>query len=455
MVGSLLIPFSILLLWSAEKHAVDFTVILARCKKACKIIYETNKVEPQYEGRAVYLNGITQVKDISPPTAEDSSTKFHVLGDEKAIRLKRTAEVFQWIEHKKEEEKRTIYTYSMEWSEDDHNSSRFRDSATHYNPPRHPNIVSRITNSKRVTVGAYELSQEQIEKFHHWNICDISNRRSTGIGEFDSKDHGGDIEKGEKRHNSENEVYTNLSQDTVTDSADYIVFNGSLSNPKPGTLRVSYEAIYEGGPVSLVGVQTGTTFRPFTKHDAHRFPSSFSCCYVNNTDQISDKDLNEQLEGEIGCCCLSQFAEMIVGTIVGTSVLLLEERETSADRLFYDEQVKLSKRLNLSRLGGCLLLAIGLYLITNPVSVFLSFIPYFSGLLSNLLWLVALVLGFALGGVVIALAWLEHHPEILFGECMDPAKSILKSHCHVFGPHFCCIVLRSPTNLSSSVLPPS
>jgi hypothetical protein len=67
------------------------------------------------------------------------------------------------------------------------------------------------------------------------------------------------------------------------------------------------------------------------------------------------------------------------------------------------------------RLLGCLMLSIGLYLIFNPIAVILSFIPYLSGMISNFFFIVAMILGFLLGILLISTAWVLYHPEYMAG----------------------------------------
>ena len=94
-------------------------------------------------------------------------------------------------------------------------------------------------------------------------------------------------------------------------------------------------------------------------------------------------------------------------------MLLVEERITTPAVMFHDETVKMFKKINLLRLLGCFLLSLGLYLLVNPVAVMLSFIPYLSGILSNAIWIAALLLGFTIGALVISIAWIVYHPDIL------------------------------------------
>ena len=49
-----------------------------------------------------------------------------------------------------------------------------------------------------------------------------------------------------KTHASSNEDYTNIMSSVETELSDYIVYNGNLSSPTPGTMKVSYEAVNAG-----------------------------------------------------------------------------------------------------------------------------------------------------------------------------------------------------------------
>jgi hypothetical protein len=102
--------------------------------------------------------------------------------------------------------------------------------------------------------------------------------------------------------------------------------------------------------------------------------------------------------------------------LVFLTIKVAKERGTTLGSLFLSERRKLSHRLLLLRLLGCLLLSLAIYLIFNPIAVVLSFVPYLSGLLSKLFWVAALLLGFVGGELVIALAWVLHRPAYFGGE---------------------------------------
>ena len=77
--------------------------------------------------------------------------------------------------------------------------------------------------------------------------------------------------------------------------------------------------------------------------------------------------------------------------------------------------ILIESRIYIARLLECLMLSIGLYLIFNPIAVLLSFIPYLSGMISNFFFIIAMLLGFLLGSLIISIAWVLHHPEYMTG----------------------------------------
>jgi len=89
----------------------------------------SDKVDAENEGKFIHLSG---------KATTDETVKDDVFGvsSEKTIRLTRKVEMYQWVEHKKEEKQKklggkeetvTTYTYTKEWSDKPINSSEFND----------------------------------------------------------------------------------------------------------------------------------------------------------------------------------------------------------------------------------------------------------------------------------------------------------------------------------------
>mmetsp|Transcript_7855 Transcript_7855/g.13243 ORF Transcript_7855/g.13243 Transcript_7855/m.13243 type:complete len:621 (-) Transcript_7855:218-2080(-) len=463
IAGCCLVFFSICLLMGTERQAIVYNVLLDRCQQATVIINDITSINPLNENKPVFISGSTYLEN---PALPDTTNVSGTLGDKDvgagasragmsnildedtgyrcstrqlAIRLRRRAEMYQWVEYEMKGEKQTTYRYSLEWREIDVSSGNFQESAGHYNPPRSPCVLSRsISHPSPVKVGAYTLAEQQIDLMRNYYSCSIP----TSSLEHDRVSEGQHVERGASSSWTKPEPTGSYQQQPVSShQTDYLVYNGSLHNPHPGTIRVSYEALMEGGEVSLVGVQQQLSregagsdrsppFRPFDARDAQALEPWFltvifqitsgDCSCRNHANRGGANYQDERcccLLCKICCCCcylLSAFADMFSKAIVGDSVLLVEEKNTTLGTVFSDERKKLGLRILLMRLGGCLLLSIGIYMIFNPIAVILSFIPYVSGMLSNMFWVVALLLGFTLGALIIALSWILYRP-LYFG----------------------------------------
>ena len=272
IIGIFLVIFSVPVIWIVEQDAVEYFLILSRCRKGTRKITDSSMVTYQYDQRPIYLHGLLNIpyEDVAQ-AHRDLETGFEL--PQPVIRMKRTVEVYQWVESSRKEEKRTVYNYDLKWSEADIDSNNFKESYGHYNPPRTPNIHSKTTDCSCPHVGAFQLSSEQVFKLKRFINCPIT--------EFNSLINEHKVERGPK----------------YDSSADYITYNGSLSAPTPGTIRICYEAIMTGSPVSLVAVQQGKTFRAFTKQDTHQAAPSFLSCFSDPSALVAKDGVEGKFEG--------------------------------------------------------------------------------------------------------------------------------------------------------------
>ena len=419
--GWVLMAFSIILIWVIEKQAVKFMLIMGRCEVSTRLV-EDGLPSPIHENRAICVQGRTLVKP-TYSVESDSDTNFRVekKNEERFVcRLRRTVEVFQWREEcEKDKDGRKTYTYTKKWIELDIDSSSFAHSFDHRNPKRQPAVYSVTRDASQIHLVGFMLAPEQVIKLVAFSPCDIVSTSSSSSNQSMS------VQK---------DLDTGLS---------YMVYNGSVYDPQPGTLRIKYETVMDGGDVTTVGVQKGSSFRAFTNRDAHRvgppllsrmFPS---CCSNNNSRSTcsrggdieensssieNDRDggnegCDDASEGPRGCCfccaCIAFLAPLLASGVIGDSVLLVEERHTTLANMFMDERNKFYMRLWLIRLVGTLLLFISFLCIFSPFSYIFSFIPLLGSLVSNFFWLVSLLLGITLASIVMSLAWVVYHPEIL------------------------------------------
>lgn len=101
------------------------------------ISVDNTKVDPANEGKLIHIAGDFKVNGV----AQDATLGMNAEG---AVRIKRTVEMFQWKEKSRSETKTkvgggeetvTTYDYVKEWSEDPIDSSKFKVSEGHLNPP--------------------------------------------------------------------------------------------------------------------------------------------------------------------------------------------------------------------------------------------------------------------------------------------------------------------------------
>ena len=138
LIGIVIFIISFPLLFSNEGRAVRTAQALAEGEKKV-VSVSADKVDPANQDRLVHVSGLaTTEQELRDPA-------FGVA--QKAIRLQRTVEMYQWVEKKEEsrrkkfggrEETVTNYTYSKEWSRELVKSQNFRQAADHQNPTEMP-----------------------------------------------------------------------------------------------------------------------------------------------------------------------------------------------------------------------------------------------------------------------------------------------------------------------------
>ncbi len=158
ILGFLLVIGSLVLLWWNEGRAVEAIRALAQSERQVVEIAAT-ALDAAAEGKLVHVAGMMETRT----PARDAA--FGVGGDA-LLRLRRTVEMFQWVEHKStrsqknvggSETTETTYSYAREWSEKALDSGRFHDPAGHRNPPMPAS--STTLDSTDVRLGAYRVDR--------------------------------------------------------------------------------------------------------------------------------------------------------------------------------------------------------------------------------------------------------------------------------------------------------
>ena len=330
-----------LLFWN-EGNSVRTAKALDEGEGACIPVESIAKVDQEMEGCLVHMTGKADTKDVL------SDDEFGVSAT--AISLKRTTEMYQWVEHSETKEtkklggsveKTTVYTYSKEWVDDVVESGSFKE-AGHDNPAaiEFPSAEKRASN---VTFGAFRLNEGQIARigseqayaFPTDFVCKVSRvQRQGGVVYVPNRE----------------------TRDNALNNRDV------ASQPRIGDMRVTFTVILPHD-ISIVAKQKGDTFVGYLAKTKKRI------------DMLSDgvRDAAEMFESARSA------------NKVGTWIL---------------------------RLVGFFLMYFGISTFLKPLSVLVDVLPILGDIVGIGIGLVAGVVAFACSLVTIAVAWIFYRPVL-------------------------------------------
>ncbi len=236
LFGILLIIGAFFLIFWNEGKALHTAQSLQQAQQVL-ITVPNAPINDQNNLRVIYFTGDATTEDV----LEDPL--FNI--SEKAIKLERKIEMYQWqenVETKKEKEmggsEKEIknYTYSKTWSSSLIDSSTFKEQTGHENPAELL-IKPREKYATTVTVGDFHLPTELIKKIGGATVYDLS---KTEMSELQTK-----VKK----------------PITPTDEGIYIGENSQI--PAVGDMKVSEFIINIPQTVSIIGQQTTDTVQAY------------------------------------------------------------------------------------------------------------------------------------------------------------------------------------------------
>ncbi len=233
--GIILFIVAFPLLWWNEGRAVKTYKALKEGAQNAVHIEDISSVSADNEGKLIHISGKATTTDV----LNDSQFGIQTVG----IKLARSVEMYQWIEHsstetKKKvggsEEKTTTYTYDKGWSSSLISSAEFQEKG-HDNPASIP-FKEEESLASNVTIGAFKLTENQIKRIG----------RSTPL------------------KIKEDQPLPTLPNVSRMDDGFYISKNGvsTISTPEIGDIKVSF-SIIEPHDISIIAVQSGNTFKPY------------------------------------------------------------------------------------------------------------------------------------------------------------------------------------------------
>ena len=335
--GGLIALIAIPLMFWNEGRAVYRARTLAEGREAVIEDVPIDQVDGSNEGKLVHMTGTAE----SHETLTDD--KFAISVD-KAIKLERVVEMFQWHESEHRESKKKLgggkttvitFEYRKEWSQQAIDSSNFEPSErAQYgegNPPMP--FQNETFYANEVDLGAFQLSEDQIRSIHSSENVPL-NQPTVAL--------------------KDDPQLAEISLD-----GDYYYIGKDPQNPNVGDIRVKFREV---GPteVSLIYKQAGNSFAWY------KTPN---------------------------------------GTIS-----IFREGKRTADELFTEEETINTTILWAIRLGGFVMMAIGIGLMLRPLAVLSDVVPFFGGLVGFGVGIIAILVAAGVSLVTISIAWLFYRP---------------------------------------------
>jgi hypothetical protein len=301
-------------------------------------------------------------------SVSDRVTATTPLGDDQFllpgnyVAIDRTVEMYAWDEQQKTERRKelggsekeiTTYTYESRWRNSPEDSSTFKYSQNHRNPPK--TIPDQLFKVSEARVGSYRLEMDRFER--------VNNRRSSceGTGTTLEWGHGGILSLP-----SNGAVNLNTQNSRIRGGAQRLeryIFQGSGTpqTPNIGDLRICYSGLPVNTPVTVFGQLDQTQISPYVYRQT---------------------PIYRLLPGS---------REEAIAT--------LTQEHTLWTWIF--------------RAGGFLMMWFGLMLVGSPLSAFVDVLPWVGSIAEQLTLVSSFVTAFVLSTVTILAAMLFHHPVAL------------------------------------------
>jgi hypothetical protein len=335
-----------LLTWN-EGRSVRTARALTELKGAV-VSVEADRVDERHEGRPVHLSGTATADQ----TLADDTFAVSVA----AIKLRRSVEMFQWREEKRQEtrekvgggtETRTTYTYDQRWSSDAIDSSQFAREDGHSNP-RPWRFTQEEKIADRVTLGAFTLSSGLVGQLNQYESLPIAQQLKL--------------------------PETDQERAVVESETVYLPNEATGNKPNPaqpavGDLRIKWQVV-RPAVVSVIAGQEKSALGVWQSTQAQGFGT--------------------------------QIERLQMGT--HTSQAMVGQMEAENTMLTW-----------LLRGGGFLMMAFGIGVILQPLAIFASFIPLFGSLTRGGIMAFSLLIAMGLSLGTIAIAWLAYRPWLAAG----------------------------------------
>ena len=278
----LLVVGTVLLFWN-EGRTVKTAKMLKHASKECVHLPDPATVDPSFDGKMVHVNGFATTDEVL------TDSYFGVFGT--AVKLIRSVEYYQWVEHSSTttkdkigggQETTTTYTYSKEWVSSPVNSSSFADPDYQGRNTVLENVPDETQVAKKVTLGAYTLPAGLIAQMNSDVPFQVEGNADFGINKVAA-------EQPERYHVRGNMVY--IGKD--------------MNMAEIGDVRISFSQVLPAD-VSILSKVVGSTFEPYKDKNGYSL-----CTLVTGTESMEN-----MFEGEKSANKTTAWILRILGIIL-------------------------------------------------------------------------------------------------------------------------------------------
>lgn len=161
--GLLLVPGSIILHAWNEYRTIHRTRGLKEALRDV-VSVDADRIATEQNGKLVHVAGLAHTDDV---LVDD---EFGIR--ENAVHLKRTVEMYQWVESKHERDGKKTYDYDLKWKEGRERSESFHRKNGYTNPPL--KFSETESSASDVTVGSYHLNTTLRDQMDFWRPIELN-----------------------------------------------------------------------------------------------------------------------------------------------------------------------------------------------------------------------------------------------------------------------------------------
>jgi hypothetical protein len=355
--GIILFLLAFVVLFWNEGHAVHRAQALAEGKANVVEVADVTKVNPENSGKLVYMTGEAKADE---PVKD---TTFNVSAP--ALKLTRNAEIYQWVERKESKTVRegtkdktvTSYYHEKKWVPKPEDSSNFKPDDGGIPDADIKNVgtlphKSEVFRAKDAHIGAYKLTDHQVDQMGEGVQLPVTTEMEANL----PANLKGKVKAGQDGNYYQPFPREDNSKGTKGDPS---------ADPQIGDVRYSFTVV-KPATISLVYKQVGDTFEPYTAKSG------------------------------------STLEMLVVGT-------------KSSQEMFSAEEAANESLTWILRLVGFIMMALGIFLVLNPIAAFVDILPIFRQMASAAIGVVAILIALPLSLITIGIAWVFYRPLLGIG----------------------------------------